>query len=495
MPDQNRTYPPRRRKPKRRLNPNFIIIVVLALILAVLVVAAIVLTKNPPAKDNGLAPAPTTAPTSPSTEPSVPDSSDPITQPTDPSTAPSTEPSTEPTVPSTEPSAPVGPAVVGSANIVNTGDILMHMPCVNPCAIGDGKYDFSPYFTHITPYVSAFDYAVVNFETTTASLKNGYKYSGVPNLNTPDEIVTALKNAGFDMLLTANNHTYDTQTQGFFRTQEVIRQNGLDYTGTISDPADHNFLIKEIDGIRIGMICYTYETNADPDKVALNVGPTLSKDIEALINTFYKTDMDTYRKDLTADLAAMRAAGAEAIVLYMHWGEEYVLQHDSNQTAMAQIACDLGVDVIVGGHPHVVQPMELLTNSNNPEQKTICLYSTGNALSNQRQGNLPSYIQTAHTEDGALFSFRFVKYEDGTVRVEDVELVPLWCNMYTSSATGKVVYDLLPLDPEVEDWKTELDLTDSSLKKAQDSFDRTMAIVGEGLEEIKDYLATLPPVE
>ena len=487
MPDQNRTYPPRRRKPRRRVNPNFVV-AILALILIVLVVLAIVLTLNPPGKNDS--PAATTVPNVPSSAPSVPEASDPTTQPSEPSVDPSTEPSSEPS----KPSEPSGPKVVGSASIVNTGDILMHMPCVNPCEIGGGKYDFSPYFTHLTPFVSAFDYAVVNFETTTASLRNGYKYSGVHNLNTPDEIVTALRDSGFDMLLTANNHTFDTQTQGFFRTQEVIRNHGLDYTGTISNAADHNFLVKEINGIRIGMICYTYETNADPDKVALNVGPTLSKDIEALINTFYKTDVDTYRKNLEADLVAMRAAGAEAIVLYMHWGEEYKLEHDSNQKTMAQVACDLGVDVIVGGHPHVVQPMELLSNTNNPEQKTICLYSTGNTLSNQRQGNLPSYIKTAHTEDGVLFSFDFVKYDDGTVRVENVDLVPLWVNMYTSSATGKVVYDILPLDPAVEDWKSALDLTNSSLEKAQDSYDRTMEIVGEGLEEIKSYLASLPPV-
>lgn len=484
MPDQNRAYPPRRRRHRRRVNPYFLI-TCLAMVLLLLLIVAVAI-KLAQSQTN---PVPeTTEATLSSTSPSQPGPSEPVTQPSD-------GPATEATNPVTEPSNPSGPAVIGSANIVNTGDILMHMPCVRPCEIGNGKYDFSPYFTHLTPYVSAFDYAVVNFETTTASLKNGYVYSGVPNLNTPDEIVTALRNAGFDMLLTANNHTYDTQTQGFFRTQEVIRAHGLDHTGTISDPADHNFLIKEIDGIRIGMICYTYETDADPDKVALNVGPTLSKDIEALINTFYKTDMDTYRKDLSADLTAMRAAGAEAIVLYMHWGEEYKLQHDDNQKTMAQIACDLGVDVIVGGHPHVVQPLELLTNSSNPNQKTICLYSTGNTLSNQRLGNLNSYIQTAHTEDGVLFSFRFVKYEDGTVRVEDVELIPLWVNMYTSSATDKVVYDILPLDSAVEDWKTALNLTDASLQKALESYERTMAIVGEGLTEIKLYLAGLPEVE
>jgi hypothetical protein len=124
----------------------------------------------------------------------------------------------------------------------------------------------------------------------------------------------------------------------------------------------------------------------------------------------------------------------------------------------------------------------------------VCLYSTGNALSNQRLGNI-SYVKTAHTEDGILFSFSFAKYSDGTVRVENVELLPLWVNMYTSKETNKVVYDILPLDDQVEDWKTQFNLTDKTLKQAEDSLARTTKIVGEGLQEVNAYLKSLPPVK
>jgi hypothetical protein len=124
----------------------------------------------------------------------------------------------------------------------------------------------------------------------------------------------------------------------------------------------------------------------------------------------------------------------------------------------------------------------------------VCLYSTGNAMSNQRLGNLSS-VKTAHTEDGIFFNFSFAKYSDGTVRLENVELLPLWINLYTSSETGKVVYDVLPLDKTVEDWKSALDLTDATLAKAQASYDRTMDIVGEGLQEVQTYLASLPEIE
>lgn len=411
---------------------------------------------------------------------------------TQPSASITTLPTTVPptTVKPTEP-----PVVkVGTATIAATGDILMHKPCINPGKQADGSYDFAPYFTHVQDYVGRADYAVANLETTLAGLNGGYSYSGYPNFNCPDGIVSSLKAAGFDMLLTANNHTYDTQTLGFFRTQQVIAENGMDHIGTKPDAEADSYLIKEINGIRIGMINYTYETNSHPDKVGLNGGADLKENEKGLINVFLKDDVEGFKKDLEKNIADMRADGAEAIVLYIHWGEEYQTKQNSQQKKMAQAACDLGVDVIVGGHPHVLQPMDLLESTADPNHKTVCLYSTGNALSNQRLGNI-SYVKTAHTEDGILFSFSFAKYSDGTVRVENVELLPLWVNMYTSKETNKVVYDILPLDDQVEDWKTQFNLTDKTLKQAEDSLARTTKIVGEGLQEVNAYLKSLPPVK
>ena len=401
------------------------------------------------------------------------------------------------TVPTTIPTtAPTEPPVVkvGTATIAATGDILMHKPCINPGKQADGSYDFASYFAHVQDYVKNADYAVANLETTLAGLDSGYSYSGYPNFNCPDGIVTSLKNAGFDMLLTANNHTYDTGTVGFFRTQQVIMENGMDHIGTKPDAESDSYKIVEINGIRIGMINYTYETNSDPNKVDLNGGADLKENEKNLINVFLKDDVEGFKADLAEKLADMRADGAEAIVLYIHWGEEYQTKQNNQQKKMAQAACDLGVDVIVGGHPHVIQPMELLESENDPNHKTVCLYSTGNALSNQRLGKI-SYVKTAHTEDGILFSFSFAKYSDGTVRVENVELLPLWVNMYTSKETGKVVYDILPLDDQIEDWKTQFTLTDSTLTQAEKSYERTMKIVGPGLQTVQDYLASLPPIE
>lgn len=408
-------------------------------------------------------------------------------------TALQTQPSTQTTEPSTAPTVPEDPGVTvtGTATLGATGDMLMHMPCVNPALQSDGTYDFGTYFTNFSAYVQAVDYAVANLETTLAG--TAYKYSGYPQFNCPDGIIPSLKSAGFDMMLTANNHTYDTLSTGFFRTQEIIAQYGMDHIGTKPDAETDSYLIKNINGIRVGMVCYTYETNDNPDKIDLNGGTDLKEDEEPLINVFLKNDVAGFSADLAENIADMKADGAEAIVLYIHWGEEYQTKQNSQQKAMAQAACDLGVDVIVGGHPHVIQPLDLLTSTTDDSHKTVCLYSTGNALSNQRIEHMN--LKTGHTEDGIFFSFTLVKYSDGTVRVEGVEVLPLWINLYTSSTTGKAVYDILPLDKEVTDWKTAFKLTNSTLTQANNSYDRTMKIVGGGLEKIEQYLDSLPEVE
>lgn len=397
-------------------------------------------------------------------------------------TTQTTEPTTEPTVP------PV--TLVSTAKISAMGDMLMHLPCIEAGKTSSG-YDFTPFFRYLQDYIQQADYAVANLETTLAGPTREYK--GYPNFNCPDEIVRSLQDTGFDMLLTANNHCYDTGTKGYHRTQEVLTNAGMDYIGSMPNEEDPGYLIKDINGISIGMICYTYEDNSDPNVVAPN-GVTMKDADEKLINSFNVNDLPAFYQRMEGQIAEMKEQGAEALVLYIHWGVEYQLKENTHQNDIAQKMCDLGIDVIVGGHPHVIQPMELLTSTTDESHKTICLYSTGNALSNQRQG-LIGAIKTAHTEDGIVFNFTFAKYSDGTVRVEDASVMPTWINKYQSSATGKDVYDIYPLDNQIEDWKTQMDMKDSTEKKARESYDRTMKIVGDGMEQIKHYLDNLPPVE
>ena len=416
---------------------------------------------------------PTLQDTQPSTEQTVA---------TEPTTDSSTE-QTEATEPATEPTEP--PITLQStASIGAVGDVLMHMGVVNSGLQDDGSYNYDSIFHLLRSHIEAFDYAAANMEGTLCGTDNGYDYGGYPSFNCPDAIAEGLKTAGFDMLLTANNHTYDTRHTGFMRTQQVISDYGLAYTGTVTDTADDNFIVQEINGVKVGMICYTYNTaQSDDGTVSLNYIP-LTKADSLLINSFSYSDLSGFYNRLQGQLDAMEQAGAEATVLFIHWGDEYHLQPNSSQKKIAQTLCDMGIDVIIGGHPHVVQPVELLESTTDPEHKTVCIYSLGNAVSNQRLGNISS-IDTAHTEDGVLFGVTFAKYSDGTVILQSVDLTPIWVNLYKEN--GSRVYAILPLDTEISDWQSSFNLTDSQLAQAKDSYQRTMALVSEGLTEVQAW--------
>lgn len=370
--------------------------------------------------------------------------------------------------------------VVSTATVLSTGDLLMHKPIIDKCTSG-GSYDFSPIFQFCTDYVSGADYALANLETTLAGTAKPYQ--GNPFFNCPDEIVTACKGAGFDMLLTANNHAFDTGFDGYVRTLDVVREAGLETLGTMKDGSEPKYTIQEVNGIRIGMICYTYETtDGSTNRPALNGNPMYNATYEN-INCYRPANPQSMYNEVEQYLAEMEDAGVDATMLFIHWGpNEYELYANQKHQAIAQKLCDLGIDVIVGGHPHVVQPMDLLTSTVDPDHKSIVLYSMGNAVSNQRLGNLSS-VQTAHTEDGVLFSVTFCKYSDGTVYVQGTDLVPTWINLTDN-------YYILPLDKDrEEEWQDLYDLNDATLKKAQNSYERTMALVGEGLEKCQDWLS------
>ena len=409
-------------------------------------------------------------------------------QPTEPGTQPSTTVPTTTAEPTTVPPTTEPPIVKeASVTLSAVGDMLMHIPVVNTgYDSNSGTYQFDSIFTYFADYISSADYAVGNLETTLAGLDNGYSYSGYPLFNCPDGIIDGMKNAGFDMVLTANNHSYDTRTIGLSRTLEVIQDRQLAYLGTKVQAQDPDFVVVDLNGIRLGLACYTYEDNGTVEGKAPN-GNTMTAADAPLINSFDYQNLDLFYSELQESMAQMEEQGADAVILFIHWGVEYQTTQNATQSDMAQALCDLGVDVIIGGHPHVVQPVELLTSTTDETQKTVCLYSMGNAVSNQRRENMN--LNTGHTEDGVLFSVTFSRYSDGTVLLESAECIPTWVNLRTNPNTGRREYNILPLDKQIEDWKTQFDLTDSTLASCEASYERTMAIVGEGLTAVNDYLS------
>ena len=387
----------------------------------------------------------------------------------------------------TEPTEPPVPTVEDTVTIGSAGDVLIHVPIYQNAKKSDGTYDFSHLFTYSEKEINDCDYFVANFETTLGGTQ-GRAYSGFPRFNSPDSIVDALKGAGVDCLLTANNHSYDTNGPGVKRTLEIIDKARLDHTGTRKSEDEKQCFVKKIGAIKFGIACYTYETPTSESRKALN-GLLVDTATAPLINSFKPHSPEAFYQEIEGNIAQMKKEGAEVIVVYIHWGEEYQLTQNAKQKEVAQALCDLGVDVIIGGHPHVVQPMDLLTSTDG-KHKTVCVYSLGNFVSNQRR-NLMG-LKTGHTEDGLIFEMTFSKYSDGTVTFDSVDAIPTWVHFY--SENGKKVHNIVPLEGSLDEKAAELGLnkTADGLSQAKASMKRTNDLVSEGEKKCNDYLSSIP---
>lgn len=371
---------------------------------------------------------------------------------------------------------------VARADITVVGDLMLHLPIVRSGEISGG-YDFDSIFTYVTPYISAADYAVANLETTLAGT-DGKEYTGFPNFNSPDQIAQSAKNTGFDMLLTGNNHCYDYGTAGLSRTLTTLNSYMLDTLGTVENSAEPRHVVRNLSGIKVGMACYTFADIDENGNVTIN-GLTTDSAAKGLINAFDYDKLSQFYTEVEGEIASMRANGADTVILYIHWGDDYTTNISENQKAIAQKLCDLGVDVIAGSHPHVIQPIDLLTSSVDPAHKTICFYSMGNFLSNQRADNIG--LTTGHSEDGVLFTFALTKYNDGSVRVSAINLLPTWV-LVQGSDENRDFY-ILPLNQTVTDWQSAYNLSEEQLSDAKNSYNRTMALVTPGLNKIVSYLS------
>lgn len=371
---------------------------------------------------------------------------------------------------------------IARVELAVAGDLMVHLPIVRTSQNEDG-YDFDGIFTYVTPYINSADFAVVNLETTLAG-SDGVQYTGYPYFNSPDAIVRSARKAGFDMLLTGNNHCYDYGTNGLTRTLEVIRNQGLQPLGTFASADEPRHVIRSVGGINVGMTCYTFADLDEGGVVTVN-GLTADSAAEGRINAFDYDQLSRFYTEIEGEIAAMEAGGAELIVLYIHWGEEYSTLVSDNQKTIAQSLCDLGVDVIVGSHPHVVQPLELLTSSADPTHKTICLYSTGSFLGNLRAETVGA--ATNHCEDGAMLKLTLAKYNDGSVRVSGISVLPTWILVQGEGDTRD--FFVLPLDSTLTDWTKAFGIYGDDLSNAKNSYNRTMELVTPGLNQIVNELS------
>ncbi len=368
------------------------------------------------------------------------------------------------------------------AKVLSIGDIMVHSPQLSGAYVPEtDSYDFSAFFKETSPYFKAVDLAVGNLEVTFGGTESG-EYSGYPAFNTPDSLADVIKDSGLNFLLTANNHSYDTRLFGLKRTAQVLKSKGIEFIGTRETEQEEIYTVKEINGIKIGMADYTYETSGiDSSRKYLN-GSVISAEANNLITSFSYDRIEAFYSETETVIRDMEEKGAEFIVFYIHWGNEYQTYPSTWQKSIAQRLSNLGVDIIIGSHPHVVQPVELIY-SEDSQNTTVCLYSSGNAVSNQRQ-ELMTSCPTGHTEDGTMFTYTLRKYGD-EVTLTDVDIIPTWVNKYRGGSGNQ--YTIYPL--ESPDWgSTKYGLNSTAANKAAKSYERTKQIISEGLTEVQQNI-------
>lgn len=272
------------------------------------------------------------------------------------------------------------------ADLVFVGDAMQHKAQIDAARRTDGTYDYSECFASLHNYIGTADYSVVNLETPLG----GRPYTGYPYFSSPESYVDALKEAGFDMFLTANNHTLDKRDNGLVRTIDSLDVRGVDHIGTYRNRAERDSVmpfIRDINGFKIAFINYTYGTN----------GISLTSD--AVVDYI---DRDRIK----ADIDSARARGAELITACIHWGDEYRLLPNDTQRRLADFLVDNGVELVIGSHPHVIQPIELRTGS--AGNKALVVYSLGNFISN---------MKTRDTRGGIAVKVKLKRDGDGRAHV------------------------------------------------------------------------------
>jgi poly-gamma-glutamate synthesis protein (capsule biosynthesis protein) len=312
------------------------------------------------------------------------------------------------------------------------------------------------------------DLAMCNVETTFA----GTHYTGYPAFSTPDSLASDIKAAGFDVAITSNNHMADRGYDGVIRTQEILAAEGFAVVGSVMEPEDPRYIIEDVQGIKVGIVAYTYETGSGYGTTSLN-GAYISDDTASVINSFNFNTLDEDCERIRGDIDAAKAAGAEVIVVYYHWGEEYQLEPNQWQEELAQRTADMGADMIFASHPHVPQKTDWVTVTDS-EKKVPVFYSLGNYVSNQRA----EYMNNRYTEEG-IMGIVTLTYKEGT-GITDIamEAVPLWVDKYTDS--GKTVYTVIPLDENME--SNESLQTSGHMSKAQQALEDINGILGSDTE-------------
>jgi poly-gamma-glutamate synthesis protein (capsule biosynthesis protein) len=344
-----------------------------------------------------------------------------------------------------------------SASILSAGDVIMHDAVIHSGKTESGAYDYTGIFEFVKPYVEKADYSIISYEG--VSMESDKNYTGYPLFNAPPAIISAFSDAGFDMVNNGNNHCLDRALGGLFETISIIKQRNLQVIGTFQDAAEPRYKIQDINGIKVGFLSYTYGCNMNENRLT-------EEERNTHLSLIDKDRMETEIKTLKPK--------ADIIIVLIHWGVEYRRDATDEQKKLAESMFSWGADIILGSHPHVVEPSEIIEKDGNIK---YLIYSMGNFLSNQIGGNNPNPRNNDLTEDGMMINIQIEKdLETGKTSIISVKHIPTWVYRYTENGIYK--YKIYPVPSLDHDSMNDLD--EALAKKLKNSYSRTMELV-------KDY--------
>jgi len=369
--------------------------------------------------------------------------------------------------PESEPEEIAEPAIeTAEARIQFVGDILLHpryTGSVEVARTGPNSFNFHPFLEHIKPYING-DLAIANMETPVDVMGDNQDLSTFPFFNVPFEILPALVDTGFNHLISANNHSFDRHFYGLIATVENFVRAGIGHTGMNVDMADFNTpTIIDVNGIQVGIIAYTDSVNGLEAFVT-------DAQREFAVRRFRSYTLDDVDR-IATDIENIRDAGAEFIIVSLHWGAEYVDQPTDMQRLIAHEISELGADVIMGNHAHVVQPVEWHYRSDGT--RAFIMYSLGNFLADQTRLTTP----IPRTQYGKVVSLQITRDTDGTIKIDTADVLPTLTMRDFSGSTLRFIDDItvLPLfNGQVPEF-----ITDQSVRDwGQRAYDHLVNIVG-----------------
>lgn len=329
---------------------------------------------------------------------------------------------------------------INSLKLLFIGDVMGHGPQIRAAYVDSTKtYNYEPVFQYVKPIVEEADLAIGNLEVT---LSPKPPYAGYPRFRSPDALATALRLAGFDMMVTANNHSNDGGLSGVLHTIDTLKGLGFYQTGTFkSEEERESFypLIVFKNDFKLAFLNYTYGTNG------------LSTKAPSVVNMIDTMQMET-------DMRLALQLKPDAIIVLMHWGLEYKLIESQEQRELTAKLFEWGADMVIGAHPHVVQPIKrktLRVDSLNTRDVVVS-YSLGNFISNQTKPN---------TDGGLIYEVELKKHKtNGDTWIGEDAYIPVW--RYIHRKTGqKPVYHAVPVSAFEDHAETALEMPATDIAK------------------------------